>query len=87
MLQGSVGFVGLIGSVFALIGGVVAVAAIKTRNISYLIPLGGILAVIGWAWAATTITDWSFVAYGFYVCLVGGALTAISGIIGAVRWR
>jgi len=72
---------GLIGGILALIGGLVSMVLIKTKNISYLIPLGGVLTIIGWIWSAYTVTDWSFVSYGFYTCLVGGILALISGIM------
>lgn len=72
---------GLIGGIIALIGGLVSAIAIKMKNLGYLIPLGGILAVLAWIWSAYTITDWSVVAYGFYMCLVGGIIALISGIM------
>ena len=72
---------GLVGGILALIGGLVSMVLIKTKNIGYLIPLGGVLAIIGWIWSAYTVPDWSLVSYGFYTCLVGGILALISGIM------
>lgn len=75
-------YVVLLGGILALLGGLAALLAVKVTNISYLIPLGGIIAVLGWVWAAVDIADWSAVSYGFYVCLVGGILALIGGIMG-----
>jgi hypothetical protein len=71
-------YVIFIGGVLAAIGAIVALAGVK--KINYLIPIGGIIAVIGWAWAvelAGTLSGW---AYGFYLCLVGGILALIGGV-------
>ena len=71
-------YVILIGGVLAAIGAVVTLAGVK--KINYLVPIGGIIAVIGWAWAverAGTLSGW---AYGFYVCFVGGILALIGGV-------
>jgi ribosomal protein L40E len=75
----------LVGGILALLGGLVAVLVVKVRNIAYLISLGGILAILGWAWTvadAGTLSGW---AYGFWACLVGGILSVIGGIAGAVK--
>jgi len=71
-------YVILIGGVLAAIGAVVALAGVK--KINYLVPIGGVIAIIGWAWAAEragTLSGWG---YGFYICFVGGILALIGGV-------
>jgi hypothetical protein len=71
-------YVILIGGVLAVIGAVVALAGVK--HINYLVPIGGAIAIIGWAWAAEqagTLSGWG---YGFYMCFVGGILALIGGV-------
>ncbi|KUO41260.1 MAG: hypothetical protein AVW06_01615 [Hadesarchaea archaeon DG-33-1] len=77
---GSYPYVILVGGIIALLGSLVALLAIKIKNISYLILLGGIIAILGWIWAAIEVTDWSLVSYGFYVCLVGSILALIGSM-------
>ena len=78
-------YVILIGGIIALIGGLVTLLAAKVRNMANLISLGGIIAILGWAWAvadAGTLSGW---AYGFWVCLVGAILSVIGGMAGTVK--
>jgi len=77
----------LIGGILALVGGLVLALAIKIgKNIDYLIPLGGILAIIGWIFFY--VPDFwyhvkhFYLFYGYYMCLVGGILALIGGIKG-----
>lgn len=70
----------LFGGILSLVGALCALAN-KVKASVYLLPLGGIIAIGGWAWAATDI-NWSFVTYGFYACLVG-AILALIGRLGS----
>jgi len=76
-------YVVLLGGILALIGALVAMLAVKVKNIDYLIPIGGVVALLGWIWAVADagLSGW---AYGFYVCLVGGILALIGGIMGVM---
>lgn len=71
----------LIGGILALVGGLVMVSPIKMKIIGYLIPQGGIFAIIGWMQLTARIPEggWSFVSYGYYACLVGGILGLVGG--------
>lgn len=80
-------YVALAGGVLTALG---VLAALGDRKpISYLMPLGGILAAIGGVWgyskvsdaiggAAASAADVS-VGYGIYLCIIGGVL----GLVGA----
>lgn len=71
------------GCIVTLIGGLLTgVFGIVMMDIEFLIPLGGIITTIGWAVAATRITDWSLVSVSFYLCIIGAALAIVCGIIG-----
>ncbi len=73
-------YVVLAGGIIALIG---ALVAFGHKTAGYLLPLGGLIALGGWGWAASDVGDWSLVTYGFYVCLVG----AILALVGSAALR
>lgn len=67
-------YVTVVGGIIALIG---ALVAFGHKTAGYLLPLGGLIALGGWGWAASDVGDWSLVTYGFYVCLAGAILALV----------
>ena len=76
-------FMVLIGGVLALAGGAATIAN-KMSRYRYLIPIGGLLVVLGCVWVISWANTLSGFAYGFYACLVGGIL-ALIGTLGLKR--
>jgi hypothetical protein len=75
----------ILGGVLALIGGLAALAT-SMKSLGYLIPVGGLVGILGWIWAGNTagfgnLTNFS---YGFWVCLVG-AIIALIGTLGVKK--
>lgn len=75
-------YVIVIGGILALVGALGLLGA-QLKGIGYLLPLGGLIALGGWGWAASDVADWNAVSYGFYVCLVG----AILALVGSAALR
>lgn len=81
----------------ALAGGIIAVLGafallVGKRPICFLLPIGGIIATAGGAWGyldvsaylsrVITIPELHLSSgYGFYICIVGGILALIGGVL------
>jgi hypothetical protein len=72
-------YVIVVGGIIALVGALGALGT-QSKGIGYLLPLGGLVALGGWGWAASDVADWSAVSYGFYVCLVGAILALVGSL-------
>jgi len=81
----SQGKVVLLGGVLALIGGL-AVLATTMKSLGYLIPVGGLVAILGWIWGAADVGfgNLTNLSYGFWACLVGAVL-ALIGTLGVKK--
>jgi len=81
----SQGKVVLLGGVLALIGSL-AVLATTMKSLSYLIPVGGLVAILGWIWGAADVGfgNLTSLSYGFWACLVGAVL-ALIGTLGVKK--
>jgi len=78
-------YVILLGGILALIGALVALVS-KIKGVNYLIPIGGLVAILGWIWAAADIGfgNLTSLSYGFWACLVGAVL-ALVGTLGVKK--
>jgi hypothetical protein len=72
----------LLGGVLTLVGAF-AVLATTMKSLSYLIPIGGLVAILGWLWGAADLGfgNLTSLSYGFWACLVGAVL-ALIGTLG-----
>jgi hypothetical protein len=85
-------YVVLAGGILALVG-VFGAVVMRTKKLSILIMMGGLIAILGAIWGFSVIqtgtvtfpdigpVDSSY-GYGLYLCLVGGILALIGGIMG-----
>lgn len=81
------GLVILLGGVLALVGGIVALFVKNAPSaVSYLIPVGGLIALLGWLWfgAAAGFGNLGNYSYGLWVALVG-AILALVGTLGVMK--
>ena len=75
------------GAVLILVGALAALTSPKTKVLWVILAIGGILAIIGSAWALSDIETGGILGvsvdrgYGIYLTLVGGILGLI-GILG-----
>jgi len=80
----------LAGSIIALLGGFALLKG--KRPVGFLLPIGGIIAIAGGAWGyfdvsaflsrVITVPEQHLSSgYGFYVCIVGGVLALIGGML------
>lgn len=59
-------------------------ALAKVEHIDHLLPIGGLLALGGWLWAVSDISEHlGDMTYGFYLCFLG----AILALIGATKLK
>jgi len=75
-----------LGGVLALLGGLVGLFVKGAGQVVYLIPIGGIVALLGWIWFGVDVgfgnlTNYS---YGLWVSLVG-AIIALVGTLGVKK--
>jgi len=76
------GKVVVLGGVLALIGALAALAT-TMKSLGYLVPIGGLVAILGWIWGAADVGfgNLTSLSYGFWACLVGAVL-ALIGTLG-----
>ena len=77
----------LLGGILALVGGIVALAVKNAPSaVSYLIPVGGIIALLAWLWfgADAGFGNLSNFSYGLWISLVG-AILALVGTLGVMK--
>ena len=77
----------LLGGILALVGGIVVLAVKNAPSaVGYLIPVGGIIALLSWLWAGADVGfgNISNFAYGFWIALVG-AILALVGTLGVMK--
>jgi hypothetical protein len=75
----------LLGGVLALVGAL-AVLMTTMKSLSYLIPIGGLVGILGWVWGAADLGfgNLTSLSYGFWTCLVGAVL-ALIGTLGVKK--
>jgi membrane associated rhomboid family serine protease len=78
-------YVILLGGILALIGALVALVS-TVKGVGYLVPIGGLVAILGWIWAAADVGFGNLgnLSYGFWACLVGAVL-ALIGTLGVKK--
>lgn len=76
----------LVGGIIALIGGIGLL--VGKRAIGFLLPIGGLLAIVGGGWGladvanAIAVTGATLsVGYGIYICIVGGIMALIGSLV------
>jgi len=69
----------MLGGVLAIIGAL-AVLATSMKSLGYLVPLGGLVGILGWIWGAADVGfgNLSSLSYGFWICLVGAILALVA---------
>ena len=81
------GLVILLGGVLAMVGGIVALVVKNAPSaVSYLIPVGGLIALLSWLWfgADAGFGNLSNFSYGLWIALVG-AILALVGTLGVMK--
>lgn len=82
----------LAGGILALVGAFGALAA-RVKKVSILVLIGGVVAILGAAWGFSVVQTGtvslpvigsvtSSYGMGLYLCLIGGILALIGGVIG-----
>jgi hypothetical protein len=72
----------ILGGVLAVIGALAALAT-SIKSLGYLVPIGGLVGVLGWVWFGVDagFGNLSSYSYGLWVALVGAVL-ALIGTLG-----
>jgi hypothetical protein len=75
----------LLGGVLTVIGAL-AVLATSMKSLGYLVPIGGLVGILGWVWGAADLGfgNLTSLSYGFWACLVGAVL-ALIGTLGVKK--
>ena len=75
----------MLGGVLAIIGALAALAT-TMKSLSYLVPIGGLVGILGWVWGAADLGfgNLTSLSYGFWACLVGAVL-ALIGTLGVKK--